>query len=95
MDTPSPTPFLRTLPLAGLVFAALLCFETPAASAEQTGYVASNYSDRYHSPDCKIAGKIGPDELVRFATPEEAVAAELVPCKKCNPPASSVKDPRG
>ena len=48
--------------------------------------VAAYYSDRYHVASCKIAQKIHPDDLVTYKAPEEAVAAGLVPCKKCNPP---------
>ena len=48
--------------------------------------VAAYYSDRYHVASCKIAKKIHPDDLVVYKSPEEAVEAGLVPCKKCNPP---------
>ena len=61
------------------------------ASAEEVKIVASQLSDRYHLSTCKIAKKIDPRDLIVFKTPEEAVAAGLNPCKKCNPPTSSVK----
>ena len=48
--------------------------------------VAAYYSDRYHVASCQIAQKIHPDDLVVYKSPEEALAAGLVPCKKCNPP---------
>ena len=48
--------------------------------------VAAYYSDRYHVASCKIAQKIHPDDRVYYKNPEEAAAAGLVPCKKCNPP---------
>jgi predicted nucleic acid binding AN1-type Zn finger protein len=59
--------------------------------AEEAKYVGANWSDRYHYPNCKIAQKIRVDELVTFASPEEADAAGYVPCKKCNPPAPKTK----
>lgn len=59
-------------------------------SGKKAPYVASNYSDRFHRAECKIAGKISADEKLEFEKPEEAVARELVPCKKCNPPVSSI-----
>jgi len=54
--------------------------------AEPEKLIASNYSDRYHRLSCKVAQKISADEAVYFSTPEEAAAANLVPCKKCCPP---------
>ena len=56
------------------------------AGASVEKLVAAHYSDRYHVASCKIAKKIHPDDLVVYQTPEEAVAAGLTPCKKCNPP---------
>ena len=55
-----------------------------AHAAEQL--VAAYYSDRYHVASCKTAQKIHPDDRVYYKSPEEAVAAGLAPCKKCNPP---------
>ena len=60
--------------------------QVSAWASSQPRLVASSYSDRYHLSTCKIAQKIPPDELVVFKTPEEAFAADLVPCRKCNPP---------
>jgi methylphosphotriester-DNA--protein-cysteine methyltransferase len=54
-------------------------------------YVAASYSDRFHRADCKIVNKIDKEDIVTFSTPEEAIAAGFVPCKKCNPPVSSKK----
>ena len=58
-----------------------------SAKAEDRTVVASNYSDRYHSRSCKIAGQIPPEELLTFKSPAEAEAAGLMPCKKCHPSA--------
>ena len=56
------------------------------AAQKEVKLVASNYSDRYHVADCKVARKITDDERITFNTPEEALAAGLQPCKKCCPP---------
>jgi len=68
---------------------ALLCVSATVAAAEKVSLVASRYSDRYHLSSCKIAKKIRAEDLMTFAAPEEAVAAGLVPCRKCNPPSQS------
>jgi methylphosphotriester-DNA--protein-cysteine methyltransferase len=72
-----------------LILCALLWVSATAAAAEKVALVASRYSDRYHLASCKIAKKILPDDLMKFDSPEEAVAAGLVPCRKCNPPTQS------
>ena len=55
------------------------------ADAHAGQVVASNYSDRYHEPTCKIVEKITPEEKVTFGSPEEAQGAGYGPCKKCHP----------
>ena len=70
---------------------ALLSVFLGTAQAEEAKIVASQLSDRYHLSTCKIAKKIDPRDLIVFKTPEEAVATGLNPCKKCNPPTSTVK----
>ncbi len=59
------------------------------ATAGEVKLIASNYSDRYHVSTCKVAQKIPLKESLFFQSPEDAIAAGLRPCKKCNPPASS------
>ena len=54
--------------------------------------VASNYSDRYHLSTCKIAQKIPAEELLNFASPEQAFEAGYSPCKKCRPPVPKGKE---
>ena len=63
-----------------------------AFAAQAPRLVASSYSDRYHVSTCKIAQKIHPEDLITFKSPEEAWAADLVPCKKCNPPVPAGKE---
>lgn len=47
------------------------------------GFVASKGSDKYHVPTCSMAAKIAPDNLVTFASKEEAEKAGCTPCKIC------------
>lgn len=47
--------------------------------------VASQYSDRYHKPGCKIASKIRNADKITFNSIEDAQETGLVPCKKCYP----------
>ena len=61
-------------------------------AAQAPKLVAAVSSDRYHVSTCKIAQKIHPDDLIVFKTPEEAWAADLMPCKKCNPPVPKGKE---
>ncbi len=69
------------------VLLGFICLSLGAASAADETVVASNYSDRYHVPSCKIASKIPKEELLVFKSPAEAEAAGLLPCKKCHPSA--------
>lgn len=48
-------------------------------------FIASNYSDRYHKPSCKIVDNIGKDERLVFFSKKEAQDAGYSPCKKCHP----------
>ena len=69
-----------------LMLCFLLVFGGVLRAADEK-VVASNYSDRYHVPSCKIAAKIRPEELVTYKSAAEAEAAGLAPCKKCHPKA--------
>jgi hypothetical protein len=64
----------------------LLLFIPAAISAE---FWASKKSNKYHYPTCIWAQKIKPANLIKFASPEEAVKTGYVPCKVCNPPLPS------
>ena len=64
----------------------LFSFLSVFVQAAEVKLVAASYSDRYHRSSCKVVEKIAPEDLVTYATPEEAWAAGLKPCKKCNPP---------
>ncbi len=52
---------------------------------KQVRYVASKNSKIFHKPDCAWAKRISPENLVGFATREQAVKAGKRPCKRCNP----------
>jgi micrococcal nuclease len=49
-------------------------------------YVGSAKSNKYHYPICKWALKIKSENLVKFKTAKEALAAGYIPCKVCKPP---------
>jgi hypothetical protein len=55
------------------------------ARASEGGYVASKNSDVFHKPDCSSARRISSENLVRYATRGEAIAAGKRPCQRCNP----------
>ena len=50
---------------------------------KSAAFVASKGSDKYHVPTCRYVGKIKPENLVSFATKEEAEKAGYSPCKVC------------
>jgi methylphosphotriester-DNA--protein-cysteine methyltransferase len=79
----------RFLTIGGLVI--LIAFVATAADFE---FWASKKSDKYHYPECRWAKKIKPYNLIKFSSPEEAVAAGYVPCKVCKPPLPSKSESR-
>ena len=48
-------------------------------------YVSSKSSKVFHLPQCKSASRILPENMVGYATKDEAVNANKRPCKSCNP----------
>jgi len=52
---------------------------------EDTYFVASKKSNKYHRLDCSYAAKIKPENLVTFSSVEEAEKAGYIPCKVCQP----------
>jgi len=58
--------------------------ETKQIPAEYL-YVASKKSKVFHRPDCISVKRISTENLVGFATREEAVKTGRRPCKRCNP----------
>jgi phosphatidylserine/phosphatidylglycerophosphate/cardiolipin synthase-like enzyme len=58
----------------------------PAAIPRSSGkFVASRNSEVFHRPGCKGARKISPQNLVGYATREDAIRAGKKPCDECNP----------
>lgn len=48
-------------------------------------YVASKNGDVFHTPNCRSAKRISPENLVVYKTREEAIKAGKRPCKLCTP----------
>jgi len=48
-------------------------------------YVASKNSKVFHSPDCRFAKRISPENLTGYKSRDEAVSAGKRPCKLCKP----------
>jgi len=48
-------------------------------------FVASKNSDVFHKASCSSVKRISPNNLVSYATRDEAIAAGKKPCQRCNP----------
>jgi len=57
----------------------------PAVARPTEGYVASKNSAVCHRADCKSASTISAQNLVRYNTRDEAIAAGKKPSQDCNP----------
>jgi hypothetical protein len=55
------------------------------ADKPQAGYVGSKGSRIFHKPDCPLAKKILPKNLITYTTRQQAIDADKKPCKYCNP----------
>jgi O-6-methylguanine DNA methyltransferase len=53
-------------------------------------YVSSASGDSYCYPSCHFAQSIAPEQLITFASEEEAVAAGYIPCDICRPPLAAL-----
>lgn len=69
--------------------------EPKESTLDMTGatYVGSSQSDKYHYLDCTWANKISPENLVKFVSMENAVAAGYVACGVCTPPSPVITVP--
>jgi hypothetical protein len=47
--------------------------------------VGSSTSKKYHRLDCRYVAKIKPENMINFASPEDAKRQGYLPCKSCNP----------
>jgi hypothetical protein len=82
---PTNTPDANTpKKLAGNSLAPLPVMSQPAAATSQT-YIASKSSKVFHLSTCAAAKTISPENLITFASRQEALAGGRRPCKKCNP----------
>ena len=57
---------------------------SPAAATPQT-YIASKSGKVFHLAKCSAVSTISPENVVSFATRDEAAGSGRRPCKKCNP----------
>jgi hypothetical protein len=53
--------------------------------AVEATFVASKNSQVFHKASCSSAKRISPNNLVSYATRDEAIAAGKKPCERCNP----------
>jgi hypothetical protein len=62
--------------------------DAPEVQPEKPDFkvVASRKSDVYHLPDCPHVKAIKPENLLKFKTIKEALAAGYHACKACKPP---------
>ncbi len=51
----------------------------------EAAFVASKNSQIFHKASCPSAKRISPNNLVTYATRDEAIAAGKKPCERCNP----------
>ncbi|GAB4303334.1 MAG: hypothetical protein Fur0034_19120 [Desulfuromonadia bacterium] len=47
--------------------------------------IASDRSDRYHRPSCRVVSRIDPGHRLRFATKGDAWRRGYRPCEVCRP----------
>ena len=59
--------------------------QVPVPPANRSVLVANKNSDVYHHTDCKWSGRIKPENIVQFASNQEAAAQNFLPCRSCNP----------
>jgi hypothetical protein len=53
--------------------------------AVESTFVASRNSDVFHKANCSSAKRISANNLVNYATRDEAITAGKKPCERCNP----------
>jgi flagellar biosynthesis protein FlhF len=59
--------------------------QIPVPPPNRSVLVANKNSDVYHHTDCKWSGRIKPENIVQFASNQEAEAQNFLPCRSCNP----------
>jgi len=58
---------------------------TAGPTAAAGAFVASKNSDLFHKPTCRSARRISPENIVHYATRDQAIAAGKRPCTICKP----------
>ncbi|HEX42790.1 MAG TPA: hypothetical protein ENN81_12140 [Phycisphaerales bacterium] len=58
---------------------------TAGPTAATAAFVASKNSDLFHKPTCRSARRISPENVVHYATRDQAIAAGKRPCTICKP----------
>ena len=66
-----------------LIISFLFC--NTSQSQQQTKYVGSKNSNKYHKTTCRFAKSISPSNLIEFTSIKEAEEAGYIPCKVCKP----------
>lgn len=90
-DIKIPMKIVTAVLALGLAAGAFAAATTPAAppstspAAPAKGYHASKKSDVYHLPTCASAKSISKENLVVFASKEEAQKKDYRPCAVCKP----------
>jgi flagellar biosynthesis protein FlhF len=56
-----------------------------AARTEQSHFIANKNSDVFHNPDCKWTKKIKAENLITFASAQDAKIKHFMPCRDCQP----------
>jgi flagellar biosynthesis protein FlhF len=62
---------------------------------QATHFVANKNSDVYHDIDCQWSRKIKPDNIIQFASSQEAEAQNFLPCRSCNPDRAASRETLG
>jgi hypothetical protein len=59
--------------------------KSPSGTEVKYQYVSSKNSQVFHSPNCRSAKRIKPENLVGYISRDEAIKAGKRPCKVCKP----------
>jgi hypothetical protein len=66
---------------------------TRESALNRSLFVANKNSDIYHSTECKWSNKIKPENIIKFASNQEAESQNFLPCRSCNPERSKKDNP--
>ncbi len=77
---------MKKFKLLSLLLILSLILSVGAVQQQETKFVGSKKSDKYHYTWCRWAQKIKSSNLVTFNSVKEALEAGYVACKVCRPP---------